>query len=84
MAEQDVKAMSFEAGLERLEQIVKALEQGDLSLDRSLELFEEGMKLSGICRQQLEQAENKVEILVKKSDGKMVAEPFPTADHERE
>jgi exodeoxyribonuclease VII small subunit len=84
MAEKDEKALSFEAGLERLEQIVKALEQGDLSLDRSLELFEEGMKLSGICRQQLEQAENKVEILVRKNDGKVVAEPFPTGNDERE
>jgi exodeoxyribonuclease VII small subunit len=74
---------TFEAGLERLEQIVKALEQGDLALERSLELFEEGMKLSGVCRAQLEEAENKVELLVKKSDGKMVAEPFPGSEEDQ-
>ena len=70
--------MTFEAGLERLERIVKELEQGDLPLERALELFEEGMKLSGNCRSQLEAAESRVELLVKKSDGKIVAEPFPT------
>ena len=69
--------LSFEKGLERLEKIVQELEQGDLPLERSLELFEEGMKLSGNCRRQLEEAENKVEILVKRA-GKVVAEPFPS------
>ena len=73
---QEIK-QTFEAGMERLEQIVKQLEQGDLPLERSLELFEEGMKISENCRHQLEEAENKVELLVKKSDGKVVAEPFP-------
>jgi exodeoxyribonuclease VII small subunit len=70
---------TFEAGMERLEQIVKQLEKGDLPLERSLELFEEGMKISESCRRQLEEAESKVELLVKKGDGKIVAEPFPTA-----
>jgi len=51
--------LTFEKGLERLEKIVKELEQGDLPLERALELFEEGMKLSGNCRRQLEEAENK-------------------------
>ncbi|MBI3895127.1 MAG: exodeoxyribonuclease VII small subunit [Acidobacteria bacterium] len=77
MKEKPVSSPSFEQGLERLEQIVKELEQGDLPLERALELFEEGMKLSGHCRHQLEEAENKVEILLKKADGKVVAEPFP-------
>ncbi len=67
---------TFEAGLERLEKIVQELEQGDLTLDRTLNLFEEGMKLSGACRRQLEEAETKVELLLKKGDGKMAAEPF--------
>ncbi|MBI4459943.1 MAG: exodeoxyribonuclease VII small subunit [Acidobacteria bacterium] len=68
---------TFEQGLERLEQIVKELEQGDLALERALKLFEEGMQLSGQCRRQLEDAENKVELLLKKAGGKVVAEPFP-------
>jgi len=74
--------LAFEAGLERLERIVKELEQGDLPLERALELFEEGMRLSGICRGQLEAAENKVELLVKKSDGKVEAVPFPVNEDE--
>ncbi|MGH9786151.1 MAG: exodeoxyribonuclease VII small subunit [Terriglobia bacterium] len=73
--------LTFEKGLERLEKIVQELERGDLPLERSLELFEEGMKLSGNCRRQLEEAENKVEILVKRA-GKIVAEPFPSSEEE--
>lgn len=78
MSEKQETKQSFETHMERLEQIVKQLEQGDLPLERSLELFEEGMKISGICRRQLEEAENKVELLVKKGDGQVVAEPFPS------
>ena len=73
--------LTFEKGIERLEKIVQELEKGDLPLERSLELFEEGMKLSGNCRRQLEEAENKVEILVKRA-GKIVAEPFPLSEEE--
>lgn len=73
--------LTFEKGLERLEEIVQELERGDLPLERSLELFEEGMKLSGNCRKQLEEAENKVELLVKKA-GKIVAEPFASGEEE--
>ena len=73
--------LTFEKGLERLEKIVQELEHGELPLERSLELFEEGMKLSGNCRKQLEEAENKVEILVKRA-GKIVAEPFEAGEEE--
>ena len=68
-------AESFEASLEELEKVVKQLEAGDLSLDRSIELFERGVTLSDTCRKQLEDAETRVEMLIRK-DGKMVAEPF--------
>lgn len=81
-SEKEDTGLTFENGLERLERIVKELEQGDLSLERALELFEEGMRLSGICRRQLEEAENKVELLVKKGAGKMAAEPFPVNEDE--
>lgn len=67
---------SFEAALKRLEQIVKQLENGDLALDTALKLFEEGIELSRQCQKQLEEAESKVEILIKKADGKVVARPF--------
>jgi exodeoxyribonuclease VII small subunit len=66
---------SFEASLDELEKVVKQLEGGDLSLERSLELFERGMGLSDTCRQQLEQAETRVEILIRK-EGKLTPEPY--------
>ena len=65
----------FEAGLLELEQIVKQMESGDLPLERALELFEKGMKISETCRKQLEEAETRVEVLVRKGD-RVQAEPF--------
>ena len=66
---------SFEASLEELEQVVKQLESGDLPLEKSLELFERGVSLSDNCRKQLEEAETRVEILLRK-EGKIQAESF--------
>jgi exodeoxyribonuclease VII small subunit len=66
---------SFEACLDELEKVVKELEGGDLSLERSLELFERGVNLSDTCRTQLEAAETRVEMLIRK-EGKITAEPF--------
>jgi exodeoxyribonuclease VII small subunit len=65
----------FEECLQRLEKIVQELEKGDVPLEQSLTLFEEGMQLSSSCRKELEQAEGKVDILLKKN-GKLQAEPF--------
>ena len=65
----------FEECLQRLEKIVQELEKGDVPLEKSLTLFEEGMVLSSACRKELEQAEGKVESLLKKN-GKLQAEPF--------
>jgi exodeoxyribonuclease VII small subunit len=58
-----------------LEKVVAELEKGDISLEKSLGLFEEGMRLSHACRKELEEAEGKVEILLKQN-GKLQAEPF--------
>ena len=69
------KEPSFEEGLDQLEQVVKKLEDGDLPLEKSLDLFEQGVKLSESCHKHLRQAEQRVEILLKK-DGKVEAEPF--------
>jgi exodeoxyribonuclease VII small subunit len=66
----------FEKSLMRLEEVVKRLENTDLSLDEAMKLFEEGVKLSRECQKQLEEAEGRVEILLKKADGKISAEPF--------
>jgi len=68
-------AESFKASLDELEKVVKELEAGDLPLERSLELFERGMGLSDACRKQLEEAETRVEMLIRK-EGKIAAEPF--------
>jgi exodeoxyribonuclease VII small subunit len=70
------KTQDFESALQRLEEIVKTMEGGNLPLAPALELFEEGMKLSQFCHTKLEEAERKVEILVQKSDGSMEPAPF--------
>ena len=75
MPEGEKPAAGFEAGLQQLELIVKELESGDLPLERALELFEKGMKLSETCRKQLEEAETRIEMLVRKGD-KVQPEPF--------
>ena len=75
MPAEEKSAASFEAGLLELETIVKQMESSDLPLERALELFEKGMHLSGTCRKQLEEAETRIEILIRKGD-KVQAEPF--------
>jgi exodeoxyribonuclease VII small subunit len=65
----------FEECLQRLEKIVQELEKGEVPLEKSLTLFEEGMQLSAACRKELEEAEGKVEILLKQN-GKLQIEPF--------
>ena len=68
--------IKFEKALKRLEEIVEKLEKGDLDLDKSLEIFEEGIKMSRICSQKLKEAEKKIEILTKDETGELKAEPF--------
>jgi len=67
--------LTFEAGLEQLETIVKEMEGGELPLERALELFEKGMQLSDACRKQLEEAETRVEILTRRA-GVLQPQPF--------
>jgi exodeoxyribonuclease VII small subunit len=66
------EAPSFEAALERLEAIVQRLEKGDLTLEDSLKLYEEGIGLSRLCHAKLEEAEGKIEALVKDARGEPV------------
>ena len=68
--------MKFEDALKRLEKIVEELEDGSLSLDESLEKYEEGIKLSKTCAKKLEVARKKVEILLKSEDGSVELKPF--------
>lgn len=63
MAENEEKKEAFETALSRLEQIVLALEKGDLSLEDSLRLYEEGIARARLCQTRLEEAESKIEVL---------------------
>ena len=67
---------TFEASLEALEQIVRQLEDGDLPLEKSLELFEQGIRLSRDCQERLSQAERRIEILLRDNQGRPVAAAF--------
>ena len=69
---------SFEESLKNLENIVEKLEKGDLALEESLQLFEQGVGLSSACKQELDAAEGKVEMLVRQRNGALKPEPFLT------
>lgn len=71
--------LSFEQALQRLEQVVRELENGDLSLDTALALFQEGVLLSRQCSQQLDQAEARIEKLLEQN-GEAVTVPAPEID----
>jgi exodeoxyribonuclease VII small subunit len=76
-ASPDTTPISFEQGLQHLEAIVKEMESGELPLERAIDLFERGMKLSAACRRQLEEAETRVEILTRRA-GEVQPQPFKT------
>ena len=67
---------SFEASLDGLEEIVQQLEGGDLPLEKSLELFEQGIKLSRQCQERLSQAERRIEVLLRDNQGRPVVSAF--------
>ncbi len=69
---------TFEESLKQLEKVVDQLERGDLPLEESIKLFEDGVRLSSACKQELDAAEGKVQILMKERDGITRAEPFPS------
>lgn len=66
----------FEEKLKSLEGIIDKLEKGDLPLEEAIKLFENGVNLSNACKQELEAAEGKVQLLLKQKNGEMKAEPF--------
>ncbi len=75
MAKRSVKTPDFETALAELEALVEKMEQGDLSLDESLQQFERGVQLTRSCQQALKDAEQKVQVLLEK-DGQASLEPF--------
>ena len=72
----NAKPKTFETSLEELERIVRELEQGELTLEKSLELFEQGVKLSRECQERLTQAERRIEILMRDNQGRAAVRPF--------
>ena len=74
----------FEEHLTQLETVVERLERGDLALDESVRLFEEGVKLSHACKKELERAEGRVQVLVEGNAGKMQVKELDVEDVEAE
>jgi exodeoxyribonuclease VII small subunit len=72
----------FEEAMERLENIVESLEKGDLPLEDSLKIFEEGMNLVSFCSKKLDEAEQKVTMLIKDQSGKYSREAFEAGEKE--
>ena len=76
--------VKFEKAMTRLENIVEELERGDLNIDKSLEIFEEGIKMSRVCSKKLSEAEAKIEKLSKGKKGDLITELFPMDDKNEE
>jgi exodeoxyribonuclease VII small subunit len=74
----------FEKDLTQLETVVERLEHGELSLDESVRLFEEGMKLAHACREELDQAEGRIQVLVEGKGGKMQVAELEVGDDDPE
>ena len=76
--------IKFEKAMFRLEKIVEELERGDLDIDKSLEIFEEGIKMSRLCSKKLNEAEAKIEKLTKGKNGELITELFPIENDKQE
>ena len=74
----------FAKSFQRLEKIVRQLEDEELSLDKQLEMFEEGIRLSRFCHRKLEEVEKKIELILADSKGEAKTEPFDTEDDQLE
>jgi exodeoxyribonuclease VII small subunit len=72
--------LKFEKAIQRLEKIVDDLEKGELDIDKSLEIFEEGIKMSRVCSKKLNEAESKIEKLTRDQKGELVTKLFPVED----
>ena len=72
--------IKFEKAIQRLEKIVDDLEKGEMDIDKSLEIFEEGIKMSRVCSKKLNEAEAKIEKLTKDQKGELLTELFPVEE----
>ena len=73
--------LKFEKAIQRLEKIVDDLEKGELDIDKSLEMFEEGIKMSRVFSKKLNEAEAKIEKLTRNQKGELITELFPLEDN---
>jgi exodeoxyribonuclease VII small subunit len=71
-----MKEKTFEQAMKELEQIVQELESGDLPLEKAIKKFEEGVRLSKLCSEKLDQTEKRVTLLLKDQEGKWCEKPF--------
>ena len=71
---------TFEQSMKQLEQIVQELEDGDLPLEKAIKKFEEGIKLTKLCSEKLDETEKKISILLKNAEGQMIEKPFNAED----
>ena len=76
--------LKFEKAMTRLENIVDELERGDLDINKSLEIFEEGIKMSRLCTKKLNEAEAKIQKLTKDKKGELITVPFPLDEKNEE
>jgi exodeoxyribonuclease VII small subunit len=79
--EKEAVILSFEEAMDQLEQLVGKLENGDVPLEKAIDLFQEGMRLSHLCSQKLEQVERKIEMLVEEN-GMLNKKPFSSGNDE--
>lgn len=77
---EEKKEIAFEDAMKKLESIVEHLETGDLSLEAALKSYEEGVRMADLCSKRLQDAEKKVEVLLKTTGGKFKTEPFSGTD----
>jgi exodeoxyribonuclease VII small subunit len=82
MSTNEETTLSFEQAIEKLEHIVSMLESGDVPLEKAIELYQEGMRLSHLCGQKLEQVERKIEMLVEGENG-LSKKPFQPAAEDK-
>ena len=82
MPAKEKKPQTFEAALKRLEEVLEALEHGNLNLEEALKAFEEGVNLVRFCHGKLDEVERRVELLLKDNAGKFFTKPFPEEEGE--
>jgi exodeoxyribonuclease VII small subunit len=82
VSEQEKEQLSFEEAMQKLEEIVGRLENGDVPLETAIELFQEGMTLSRLCGSKLEQVESRIQMLVDNGQG-LQKKPFAQANDDK-